>query len=274
MAITYLVDLACRVKPHVRASKMLRLLYQRDRANEALNKARRKDPGVPADGVRVNLTVKDRAGKASLAVTTAAEILARFEELDRHAPLCEQCPARVGAHAFGCRGEIHLPISLRGEAWLMGLIHGAAEDPTPKLLLNYLASNGVVGHRVAEMRRVPDIFFESRKALTRRYGSGGKLSVNQVFELLFMTETISARHARFLLGVFDLYAAGLPLDRPISDFADLRVFEHREGDRPVARNGLRAVSQRDDDATIREYKAFFQAMFLACELGCDLKVSL
>lgn len=273
MAITYLVDLACRVKPHVRASKMLRLLYQRDRANEALNKARRKDPGVLADSVKVHLTIKDSRGKASPAVTTAAEILGRFEELESHAGLCEHCLARVEPHAFGCRGEIRLPISLRGEAWLMSLIRGAADDPTPKLLLNYLASNGVVGHRVAEMRRVPEVFFESPKALTRRYENGAKLSVNQVFELLFMTQTISARHARFLLGLFDLYAAGLPLERPASEFPDLRLFEHREGERLTARNGLRAVVRRDDDTTIKEYKAFFYAMFLACELGCDLKVS-
>jgi hypothetical protein len=274
MAITYIIDLDCPVKQAVRPSKMLRLLYQRERANEALNKARKKDPTVAPQQVKVRVPLAVKSGPPQLADTTAAEILGRFAELDALAHHCRDCPARVLPMAFGCRGEIEFPISLRAEAWLMGLLHGAAKDPVPRMVLNYMSSNGIVGNRVSEMRRMPGIFFESKKALTRRYDTGEKLSINQVFELLFMTEQISPGHARFLLGLLELYEANLPRDGRVQDFSDLRVFEKRDAGALVSRAGLRALNSDGDDRAIREIKQYFQAMFLAHEMGASLSVSL
>lgn len=274
MAITYLIDLSCPVKAHVRTSKMLRLLYQRDRAHEALNKARKRNPQVAAAEVKVLVSLKDSTGKPSLAATNAADVISRFSELDVQSHHCRQCQARVIPQAFGCRGEIEFPISLRAEAWLMGLVHGQASDPTPKMLLSYLASNGIVGHRPKEMRHVPGIFFESNKSLTRRYASGEKLSIDQVLELLFLTEKISPRHARFLLGMFDLYEGNLPLDGDLNSFSGVRVFEKTADGRAVSRAGVRTESDALDDRSLREIKQFFYAMLMACELDAELKVSL
>lgn len=274
MAITYLIDLECPVKQTVRPAKMLRLLYQRERANEALNKARKKDPAVKPEQVKVKVPVAVKQGPPQLAETDAGEILARFAELDGQAHHCRECQARVIPTAFACRGEIEFPLSLRAEAWLMGLVRGQAGDPVPRMLLNYLASNGIMGNRVAEMRRMPGIFFESKKALTRRYDSGEKLSINQLFELLFMTEKISSGHARFLLGLFELYEGNLPLDGRAQDFSSLRLFEKREAGALVSRSGVKALAEPSDDRAMREIKEFFQAMFLAHELGASLSVSL
>jgi hypothetical protein len=124
------------------------------------------------------------------------------------------------------------------------------------------------------MRRTPEIFFESKKALTRRYDSGEKLGINQVFELLFMTEKISASHARFLLGMFDLYEGHLPNDGRVQDFSGLRVFEKREAGAVISRAGIKALVEPTDDRSMRELKQFFQAMFLAHELGVGMQISL
>jgi hypothetical protein len=274
MAITYLIDLDCPVKQAVRPVKMLRLLYQRERANEAFNRARKKDPSVRPEAVKVRVPVAVKSGPPQIAETTAAEILGRFAELDALSQHCRECPARALPTAFGCRGEIEFPISLRAEAWLMGLVHGESGDPVPRMLLNYLASNGIVGNRVAEMRRTPEVFFESKKALTRRYDSGEKLSINQIFELLFMTEKISAGHARFLLGMFELYEGNLPNDGRVEDFSNLRVFEKREAGAVVSRAGVKALPAPTDDRSMREIKQFFQAVFLAHELGVGMQISL
>ncbi|MBP9893277.1 MAG: hypothetical protein KBG84_15345, partial [Planctomycetes bacterium] len=274
MAITYLIDLDCPVKQAVRPAKMLRLLYQRERANEAVNKARRKDASVKPEQVKLRVPVAVKSGKPQLADTTAGEVLSRFSELEALSHHCRECPARALPMAFGCRGEIEFPVSLRAEAWLMGLVHGAAGDPVPRMLLNYMASNGIVGNRVAEMRRTPGIFFESKKALTRRYETGEKLSINQLFELLFLTEKISSGHARFLLGLFELYEGNLPLDGRVQDFSGLRVFEKRDAGALVSRAGVKALAEPADDRAVREIKEFFQAMFLAHELGVSLSVSI
>lgn len=274
MAITYLIELDCPVKQAVRPAKMLRLLYQRERANEALNKARRKNPAARPEDVKVKVPLAVKKGPPQLAETTAAEIHGRFAELEALSFHCRECEARVVPTAFACRGTIEFPVSLRAEAWLMGLVRGQAGDPVPRMLLNYLASNGITGNRVAEMRRTPEVFFESPKALTRRYDSGEKLSINQLFELLFLTENISAGHARFLLGLFELYEGKLPLDGRAQDFSDLRVFERREAGALVSRSGVRALPDEGDDRATREIKLFFQAMFLAHELGAGLSVSL
>ncbi len=274
MAITYLIDLDCPVKQAVRPAKMLRLLYQRERANEAVNKARRKDASVKPEQVKLRVPVAVKSGKPQLADTTAGEVLSRFSELEALSHHCRECPSRALPMAFGCRGEIEFPVSLRAEAWLMGLVHGAAGDPVPRMLLNYMASNGIVGNRVAEMRRTPGIFFESKKALTRRYETGEKLSINQLFELLFLTEKISSGHARFLLGLFELYEGNLPLDGRVQDFSGLRVFEKRDAGALVSRAGVKALAEPADDRAVREIKEFFQAMFLAHELGVSLSVSI
>ena len=274
MAITYLIDLDCPVKQAVRPAKMLRLLYQRERANEAVNKARKKDASVRPEQVKLRVPLAVKSGKPQLADTTAGEVLTRFAELEALSHHCRECPARALPLAFGCRGEIEFPLSLRAEAWLMGLVHGAAGDPVPRMLLNYVASNGIVGNRVAEMRRTPGIFFESKKALTRRYETGEKLSINQLFELLFMTERISSGHARFLLGLFELYEGNLPLDGRVQDFSGLRVFEKRDAGALVSRSGVKALTEPSDDRAMRGIKEFFQAMFLAHELGAGLSVSL
>ncbi len=274
MAITYLIDFDCPVKQAMRPAKMLRLIYQRERANEAFNKTRKKDPGAKPEDVKVRVPVAVKSGPPQIAETTAAEILGRFAELDALSHHCRECPARGLPMAFGCRGEIEFPISLRAEAWLMGLVHGESGDPVPRMLLNYLASNGIVGNRVAEMRRTPEVFFESKKALTRRYDSGEKLSINQIFELLFMTEKISAGHARFLLGMFELYEGNLPNDGRVEDFSNLRVFEKREAGAVVSRSGVKALPAATDDRSMREMKQYFQAMFLAHELGAGMQTSL
>src|SRR5262245_40852313 len=106
MSITYLIGLDCAVKQRVRPAKLLRLIYQRERANEAVNKARKKDSAVLPDAVKLTIPMAVKAGPPRLAATTAAEIFGRFAELDGLARHCGECPARTLPSAFGCRGEI------------------------------------------------------------------------------------------------------------------------------------------------------------------------
>ncbi|MCC6573810.1 MAG: hypothetical protein IT462_08465 [Planctomycetes bacterium] len=274
MSITYLIDLPCPVKKHVPASRIMRLVYEREQALLALNRARKKNVDVDAADVHVRLTLKDKQGKAHAVKTTVAAVSIDYAELEPHGEHCKACPARVHKQAFGCRGVLDFPVTLKGEALLMGMIHGVMDDPGPKVLLNYLDSNGILGHQVEEMRRTGDIFFQSKKPLVRRYENDVKLSANQLFELLFLSGTITWQHGRFLLGLMDLYEANLPLIAPLDSFKDKFVYEHMRDGKPSYRNAIKIVSSPEDDNCERQIKDFLRALFLACEMECSLRVVL
>jgi hypothetical protein len=260
------------VKETVPGGRMLRLLYARDRANEAMNRARKEKPDVGTEDVFVNLTLKDKARTGQLVRSTVAEIQKQLLGLEALAKNCDGCRASVDGRPYGCRGKIAFPISFKAEAFLMSLIHGKAGEPTPQLLTNYFDSNGITGNPVAEMRQKPGIFFESQKALVRRYDDGTRIGVNKVLELLFMTGQISAKHARFLLGLLDLYEKDLPVDRDLNSLPNLFVVEKEEDGMVVSRVGLRLKEDGEDDGSIREMQNFFGALLIASELGCDVWV--
>jgi hypothetical protein len=273
MSLVYYVDFPCPVKEQVKPGRMLRLLYARERANEAINKARRTDPEVRSENVKVDLTIK-ADGTQQLKVTTAAEIQKQYAELESLAYHCKDCRARVEPQSFGCRGRIEFPISLKAEALLLGRIHSSHGDPTAGMLCNYFESNGITGNRTAEMRKLPNVWFEGEKPLVRRMDDDRRISSNQVFELFFLTEQISSKHARFLLGMFDLYEPNLPLDRPLHSLPNLFVIEREDSGMPVSRVGLRLKGEKDDDRSTRQLQNFFGALLFACEYNCDLWVKL
>lgn len=272
MSIIFYVDYPCPVKETVKPGRMLRLLYGRERANEAVNKARRDKPDVTPEQVMVNLSLSDGAGTKELKRVSAAEVHRQVAELDALADHCRDCKARVDRQSFGCRSRIDFPFTLKAEAFLMGLIHAKDGDPTPTLLCNYLESNGIVGNQTAEMRKLPGLWFESDKPLVRRFADDRKLSANQLFELLFLTGQISPKHARFLLGLLGLYAGNLPLDRGLYSLPNLFVVEKEESGMVTSRAGLNLSDNSKDDRCTKQIQNYFGALLLGAELGCDVWV--
>lgn len=268
MAIVYYVDYPCPVKESVKPGRMLRLLYARERANEAMNNARRTNPDVKPEDVLVSLSLKEEEGR-ELRRLPASDVMKQFSILENLGGHCRDCRARVERHDFGCRGRLEFPITLKAEAFLMGLVHARDSDPTPTLLCNYLESNGIVGTKPAEMRKL-GVFFESDKPLVRRFADGRKLSANQLFELLFLTGRISTRHARFLLGLLGLYAANLPLNRGLNSLANLFVIEKEEAGMRVSRAGLNLFENKEDDRCTQQVQNYFGALLMGSELDCDV----
>ncbi|MCA8918521.1 MAG: hypothetical protein KDB32_05545 [Planctomycetes bacterium] len=274
MSIIYYLDFPCPVKEQVKPGRMLRLLYARERANEAVNRARKTDPEITPENVKVELTIKGEDRTNQLKVSSAAEIQRQYAELDAHAHHCKDCRARIEPQSFGCRGRIEFPISMKTEALLMGRVRASHGDPTAGMLCNYFESNGITGNQTAEMRKLPGVFFEGEKPLVRRLEDGRRISSNQVFELFFLTDQISSKHARFLLGMFDLYERELPLDRPLHSLPNLFVIEREELGTPVSRVGLRLSSGKDDDRSMRQLQNFLGALLFATEYEHDLWVKM
>lgn len=274
MSIIYYLDFPCEVKEQVRPGRMLRLLYARERANEAMNKARKKNRDAKPEDVKVDLTVKDadRAGK--LLTTTVRDIEKQHAELDGLAHHCRDCRARIEPQSFGCRGRIDFPFSRKAETLLMSRIHETGGDPTASMLANYFESNGITGNRPAEMRKHPGVWFEGDKPLVRRLGDGRRISSNQVFELFFLDEQISHTHARFLLGMFDLLTSELPLDRPLHSLPNLFVVEREDSGMPVKRVGLNLTDSETTDQCARQLQSFFGGLLMASEFENEFWVKL
>lgn len=271
MSIVYYLDFPCDVKEQVKPGRMLRLIYARERANEAMNRARKKDPDAKPEDVRVELSLKEE-GEKKVKVTKVAEIQKQYTELESLGNICRDCRARVEPQAFGCRGKIDFPISMKAEALLMARVRDSHGDPTASMLCNYFESNGITGNRAAEMRKLPDVWFEGDKPLVRRLDDGRRISSNQVFELFFLTGQVSARHARFLLGMFDLYEGQLPLEAQLDSLPNLFVIEREESGMPVSRVGLRLTEKPDDDRSTRQVQNFLGGLLFASEYACDLWV--
>jgi hypothetical protein len=272
MSIVYYLDFPCEVKEQVKPGRMLRLLYARERANEAVNRARRKDPEIKPDSVRVELSLREKDRTGQLKVTNAGDIQRQYAELETLAHHCRDCRARIEPQSFGCRGRVEFPLSLKAEALLMSKVRDSHGDPTASMLCNYFESNGITGNRAAEMRKLPDVWFEGDKPLVRRLDDGRRVSSNQVFELFFLTGQIGTKHARFLLGMFDLYEPNLPLDRPLDSLPNLFVIEREESGMPVSRVGLRISESKADDRSTRQVQNFLGGLLFASEYSCDLWV--
>ena len=272
MSIVYYLDFPCDVKEQVRPGRMLRLMYARERANEAMNRARKKDPEAKPEDVRVELNLKDEQGENQVKVTKVAEVHKQYAELEQLGETCRDCRARIEPQSFGCRGKVEFPLSLKAEALLMGRIRDSHGDPTASMLCNYFESNGITGNRPSEMRKLPDVWFEGDKPLVRRLDDGRRISSNQVFELFFLTGQVSSKHARFLLGMFDLYEGELSLEQPLHSLPNLFVIEREESGLPASRVGLRLAEKPDDDRSTRQVQNFLGSLLFATEYDCDLWV--
>lgn len=274
MSIVYYLDFPCPVKEQVKPGRMLRLLYARERANEAINRARKSDPDISPEKVRVELTIKAEDRTGQLKVSNAAEIQRQYAELESLAHHCKDCRARIEPQSFGCRGRIDFPFSMKSEALLMGRVRASHGDPTAGMLCNYFESNGITGNRTAEMRKLPGVFFEGDKPLVRRLEDGRRISSNQIFELFFLTDNITSKHARFLLGMFDLYERELPLDRPLGSLPNLFVIEREELGTPVSRVGLRLTTEKGEDRCTRQLQNFLGGLLFGTEYDCDVWVKI
>ncbi len=273
MSIIYYLDFPCAVKEQIRPGRMLRLLYGRERANEEMNRARKAKPDAAAEDVRVELSLKDADGTVNLVATTAADIERQYAELDRHSHHCIDCRARIEAQSFGCRGRIDFPFTLKAETLLMQRVRASGGDPTASMLANYFENNGISGNRAGDMRNLHGVFFESTMPLVRRLTDGRKVSSNQVFELFFQTGQVGPKHARFLLGMFDLLAPNLPIDRPLQSLPNLFVVEREDSGMVVQRIGLSIVAGEEERCT-RQLENYFGGLLLASELGHDLWVKI
>lgn len=263
MAIDHIVDYACVPKQTLGTEGILDRIKERERAQNVIRIYREAGDMRPPTEMGFELTRNLPDGSSETQLVVVQNALDNAAELDPLAHYCTGCPANASGVPFGCMNFIQYPISAAAERWLLDQL------PPPELpLLWLLLRQGVqeMGYDGASVRslRANPVYFEERRLMGRDLVEF-TFSADQVFEMLFLLGNVQPAHAGLVL----LFFHAIPRDVE----ADSIVKVMNRQVTPVeiaARYPFRMAVKPDDDATIREIKLFFYALYCAWRLNVQL----
>lgn len=262
MAIDYTIDYQCAPKQALTPDGILDRLKGKARAERVIRLFRQNHDDRPPNQMGFEFSRNTPDGTEETKVINVQDMLDRAAELDPLAHYCEGCPARVLDEAFGCFGRIDYPISRAAEVWLLRQLPMTGEFLAWTLLRQQLADMGVDGNIVNTMRLPDQPFFDEKQILAKQLGEYG-VSTNQLFQLLFLAGgAIKPRYAAVLLVVFK--AIRRDMEAP-----ELMTLTQSPED-AFERYPFLMTPSADDDQSIRQYKSFFKALWVAWGLNVSL----
>jgi hypothetical protein len=209
----YIVDLDCPVKQAIPTGELTRLLKSREQARAVIELARRSGDKRSPDELTITIQHHTPEGTQSQPVSIA-QLLEGTQRLDALATHCRGCPANVGSTPFGCYGVIPYPIRGETEDWVLERLPEDLDGTAGRLLRATLDGWGCDGTPLKRMRPDP-MFFERRKAASRRWGSwwkGWRLDSNVVLEVLLCHEALEPTDCVLLTVIFGLVPEDVGLD--------------------------------------------------------------
>ena len=271
MAIDYIIELDCQPKGTLGAAGILERLKERERANEVIEWFRAAGDSRPPDqmGFEFSQSLPGSTGEKQLIVVQ--DLLDHAAVLDQQAHHCLDCPANVAGRPFGCIGFINYPITAQAEVWLLERLP-VPDEPLVWLLLRQGIQN--LGYDGASVKALRDAeatedgnerrYFELPVAPQRRLGEL-RVSSDQALEMIFgVGERIIPNHAGILL----LFFAAINRD------LDAAAIQEISSSELSIRNNIAFEMRADpaDDERIREFAAFFRALYAAWKLNLPLYV--
>ena len=271
MAIDFIIEYDCAPKQALGADGILERLKERERATEVIEWFRAAGDDRPPSqmGFEFSQSTPGDAGGKQLIVVQ--DLLDHAANLDEHAYHCKDCPANRSGRAFGCIGFIQYPISASAETWLLERLP-VPDEPLAWLLLRQgIQKLGYDGSSIKALRDADSgdehgerAYFELPNAPQRRLGEL-RVSADQALEMIFgVGERIIPNHAGILLLFFKA------IDR------DLEAEQIKDISSQAAINRVEASFDMQDgagyDACIRDFIAFFHALYIAWNLELPLYV--
>jgi hypothetical protein len=260
MAIDYSIQYTCTPKEKFGVEGILERLKARARAQNVIRLFRENGDTRPPSEMGFELTRSLPDGAEDNRIVIVQDMLDLADELNPYASYCAGCPANALAQPFGCYGQINYPISSQAEAWLLDQLPGTDQPLIWLLLREGTQSNGYDGSAARALRGNESYFEETR--VRGRDMIEFVISADQVFEMLFMVGTITPAHAGILLLLFGAIPRNVEAPQVVAIMNGALVAEQIEQHYP-----FQFVPNEWDDDTIRELKAFFQALYLAWMLG-------
>lgn len=263
MSIDYIIDYDCVPKQTLGTDGILERIKGKARAEAVINLFRENGDYRPVEEIGFEFSRTAADGSEEVQVILVQNLLDDAADLDPLAYHCAGCPANRTGQPFGCMGQIEYPITLAAEAWLLSQLPTIDEPLVWLLMRQGIDEFGYAGADVAPLRAADGVYFAERKVLARQLGEFA-VTADQVFEMIFLLGDIQPSHAGVLLLFFNAIPRALEADeimkisRPSENTRQRYPFLFKHAD--------------DDDHCITQFKAFFQALYLAWTLHLPLLV--
>jgi hypothetical protein len=261
MAIDYIIDYGCVPKTTIGTEGILERLKGRERAESVIHLFRRNGDHRPPSQMGFEFTRSTPDGQEETRVIVVQDLLDAADELAPLAHHCEGCTANVSRRPFGCINYIEYPISQRAEIWLLNRLPGPDEPLLWLLLRKGIEDFGYDGSSVQQLRGEGLPYFEETAVLARPMGEFA-ITTNQVFEMTFTLGHIEPSHAGVLLLFFGAMRRDLDADA-IMTISQAPPDAHE-------RYPFLLQPEADDDRSIGQLKAFFDALYVAWTLNVRL----
>ena len=271
MAIESIIEYSCIPKDILTTDGLLERLKARDRAEAIIKIYREKGDHRPVAEIGFELTRRTGTGEEITETVMAAELLAEAAILDEVSDHCYGCPVNRTNQPFGCVSSINYPLSEAGELWLLRQLP-RSESPILHILLRGIEEYNYDGETARPLRHQEGVYMVSHDTLARPYVEEDNIiTSDQIFEMLFMVGTIQPGHAAMTLLFFHII--------PRDDLTPDDIFWLMNGgivsvdaDRVEDELPMLIGFAEEDDATIRDFKHFLHALYLAYINGVNLRI--
>jgi len=261
MAIDYVIDYKCYPKQELTTEGILERIKGRARAEAVVKLFRNNGDNRPVSEIGFELERTTASGESEIKVVMVQNLIDQAEELLPYHHYCEGCPANNIGQPFGCIGQIEYPISGKAELWLLNQLPLPVETLPWMLLRQGLQEFKAAGEAVNSMRAEGQPFFQERGVLVRQLGEY-IVNTNQLFEMLFLLGHIKPSYGATLLMFFNVIRRNMDADE-IMNLAP-------SPEDATERFPMQLKPDADDDASIRQFKQFLQALYLAWALNVRL----
>lgn len=261
MAIDYVIDYKCYPKQELTTEGILERIKGRARAEAVIKLFRDNGDNRPVPEIGFELERTTASGESETKIVMIQDLLDQSDELLPYEHYCAGCPANNTGRAFGCIGQIEYPISGKAELWLLNQLPVPVETLPWMLLRQGLQEFKAAGEAVNSMRAEGQPFFQERGVLVRQLGEM-IVNTNQLFEMLFLLGHIRPSYGATLLMFFNVIRRNMDADEIMN------LAPSPEDVTEVY--PMLTKPEETDDASIRQFKQFLQAIYLAWALNVRL----
>jgi hypothetical protein len=263
MGVDYLIHYDCEPKRALTIEGLMGRLKGRDRAKAIIDLYRTKGDQRSPKHMGFEMVRRTADGSEETEIIVVQDLLDAADELIPYEAFCADCPANRARKPFGCTGTLNYPISAQAERWLLKQLPDQQSPLVFILLQKMVREMGYSGAAALPIRAQEGVIFELGDTIERSM-DGYQLSNDQVFEMLFLSGPIQPAHGTLLLQFFGGISPDLDADvmmqlavPPSQEWIDDHTpFLHTFGP--------------GDDVSIKAFKEFFHAIYVAYRLGVPL----
>ncbi len=271
MAIDYIIGLDCPPKRDLTAAGILERLKERQRADEVIEWFRASADERTPDQMGFEFSQRKSGDTGEKQLIVVQDLLDHAVVLDDYAGHCQNCPANFAGRPFGCMGFINYPVTALAETWLLERLPMPDEPLVWLLLRQGIQKLGYDGSSVKALRDAENesidglrAYFELPAAPQRRLGEI-RVSGDQILESIFgVGNRIIPNHAGILL----LFVNAIERDLEAEEIQDISSYDATIR-QAISFDMLEATGH---DTCIREFIAFFHALYTAWKLNLPLYV--